>query len=625
MANFNELKTAIAEVIKQNGNEEITGDVLQYVLIEMVTALGGGQRFGGVITTESDPAATDGAMFYVGGHGTYTNLSGIEVTVGEGQFGIFMFNGTWTARVITVAKPVDAAITEDGKNPVEGGAIYAEFEKLREAGYLFAGLAVPSTRPAQNLTERIFYIATQAGNYQYFGGGGLNLDRGFNIISFDGESWTNVLVFAMTDTVSDGGTGLVTSGGVFDVVKEKVDKEEGKGLSQENFTTNEKNKLHDLPTASEIAEALALKQNVLTFDNEPMQGSSNPVKSGGVYDAIKYFITRSVDDLINYYTKSNTYNKTEINDLLAGIVQFQYEVVGELPEASAQTMNKIYLVPSPNPELKNVKDEYITIRKYDEFGHIVYDWEQIGTTTVDLSGYYTSAQTDAAITAALNEALASYSTTAEMQEAISTAIATALAEYYTKAEIDAMLDEARGTLATLTLTASTDLVKVGVGTSVGLVFKSNVAATAITLKRGASVITSGTGKTLEFSDLLLVADEGTVVYTAEAVIGGQTRTVTVSVDVVEAVYYGGGTDASQIVNTPSARRTPAGRYAFNIAQAESSIFVLVPMSMDVSYVTLGGLEVPMEPATGIVVESKPYKCYQSSNTYDAGSYVINVF
>ena len=37
------------------------------------------------------------------------------------------------------------------------------------------------------------------------------------------------------------------------------------------------------------------------------------------------------------------------------------------------------------------------------------------------------------------------------------------------------------------------------------------------------------------------------------------------------------------------------------------------------------IEVPMEAPTGIVVGNLAYKCYQSSNTYDAGIYNINVY
>lgn len=43
-------------------------------------------------------------------------------------------------------------------------------------------------------------------------------------------------------------------------------------------------KLSNLPNATELATLFAGKQNVLTFDNAPVSGSDNPVKSGGLYD-----------------------------------------------------------------------------------------------------------------------------------------------------------------------------------------------------------------------------------------------------------------------------------------------------------------------------------------------------
>ena len=142
------------------------------------------------------------------------------------------------------------------------------------------------------------------------------------------------------------------------------------------------------------------------------------------------FITKSVNDLTYYYLKSETFTKSEVNALIAAVQQFTYQSVAELPTASADTMNKIYLVPSTNPETKNVKDEYITIAVTDQ-GTTTYSWEQIGSTTIDLSGYYTSAQTDAAI----NTALSAYSTTSQMNAAISAAVAS----YYTKTEVDALI------------------------------------------------------------------------------------------------------------------------------------------------------------------------------------------
>ena len=69
------------------------------------------------------------------------------------------------------------------------------------------------------------------------------------------------------------------------------------------------------------------------------------------------------------------------------------------------------------------------------YSGIIYYFEQIGETAIDLSNYYTKAQTNAEITNALNTALANYSTTQQM----TSSIAAAIANYYTKAQVDAMI------------------------------------------------------------------------------------------------------------------------------------------------------------------------------------------
>ena len=160
---------------------------------------------------------------------------------------------------------------------------------------------------------------------------------------------------------------------------------------------------------------------------------------------IANFITASVNNLVNYYLKSETYTRAEVQQLIDAVKQFTYVSVAELPTASADTMNKIYLVPSTNPQTKNVKDEYITISVTDQ-GTTTYSWEQIGSTEINLTNYYTKSQTDAAITAALNTALASYSTTTQVGTIVSTAITTALTSYYNKTEIDAQMAQKQSVL-----------------------------------------------------------------------------------------------------------------------------------------------------------------------------------
>lgn len=117
------------------------------------------------------------------------------------------------------------------------------------------------------------------------------------------------------------------------------------------------------------------------------------------------YVTKSVNDLVNYYLKSETYTKTEVQTLINAVKQFTYEVVQTLPTATADTMHKIFLVPSADPQTQNVKDEYITIDNGIE-AQTRYTWEQIGSTAIDLSGYVT--------TTALNTALADYTSTAAL-------------------------------------------------------------------------------------------------------------------------------------------------------------------------------------------------------------------
>ena len=90
------------------------------------------------------------------------------------------------------------------------------------------------------------------------------------------------------------------------------------------------------------------------------------------------FITKLVNDLSNYYLKSETYTKTEVHNLIGQIGSIQFQVVNELPLTGNSSY--IYLVPSSNPTTQNIKDEYI----WDNNA-----WEQIGSTQIDLTGYAT--------------------------------------------------------------------------------------------------------------------------------------------------------------------------------------------------------------------------------------------
>ena len=192
-----------------------------------------------------------------------------------------------------------------------------------------------------------------------------------------------------------------------------------------------------------------------TAYQEPVGGIPETDLSAELQAKIASFITQTVNNLVNYYLKSDTYSAAQVDALIAAVKQFQYTAVSTLPTASADTMGIIYLVPGSSPKQQNVKDEYITL-SMNEGGETTYYWEMIGQTTIDLSNYYTKTQTDAAITAAVNAALTDYATTTLVGTMISTAINTALTQYYNKTQVDNI---ANGKTDKLTMTGEGAAVK----------------------------------------------------------------------------------------------------------------------------------------------------------------------
>ena len=94
MANWTTLKAAIADVIKTNGNQEITGAVLQNTLNSIVNTVGENSTFAGIATPSTNPGVPDGPVFYFANEqGIYSNFNGIEL-VNE-EIAILEWKGDW--------------------------------------------------------------------------------------------------------------------------------------------------------------------------------------------------------------------------------------------------------------------------------------------------------------------------------------------------------------------------------------------------------------------------------------------------------------------------------------------------------------------------------------------------
>lgn len=174
------------------------------------------------------------------------------------------------------------------------------------------------------------------------------------------------------------------------------------------MSAEDKGKLNDLPTATELAQELGGKANSADLATVATSGSYNDLSDKPDLSA---FITNSVDDLVNYYLKSETYTKIEVQQLIGAIQQFHYEVYPTLPQTGAS--NVLYLIGPTGTGTD----------KYEEYVYANNDWTKIGDSSIDLSGYVT--------TEALTTALAGYVT--------SSALSTALANYYNKTEVDGLL------------------------------------------------------------------------------------------------------------------------------------------------------------------------------------------
>ena len=168
----------------------------------------------------------------------------------------------------------------------------------------------------------------------------------------------------------------------------KVDKETGKGLSTEDYTTSEKQKLGGIESNAQKNVIEGITVNGTSVSPDP-----NKVIALTVID-------KAVNDLLNYYLKSDTYSKTEVDNIISAVKNSRFAVVNQLPTTDIST-NTIYLVPKTvGTSTLNVRDEYINTDGTSA------GWELIGDTEIDLSGYVTDDE--------LATALADYTTTTNL-------------------------------------------------------------------------------------------------------------------------------------------------------------------------------------------------------------------
>lgn len=162
MANYSVLKSAIEAVIKTNGNNEITGALLQQSLISMITSLGAHYDFVDVATPSTNPGTPDqNVMYFTATAGTYTNFGGIVVN--EGEFCALCWNGSW------IKKTTGAASAKVlGENIFEPGSV----NSTTGADAIYSTLARTAYIPCKTgdvINGYIFRVNLYDENFRFLG------------------------------------------------------------------------------------------------------------------------------------------------------------------------------------------------------------------------------------------------------------------------------------------------------------------------------------------------------------------------------------------------------------------------------------------------------------------------
>ena len=101
MSQYQAIKAATNAYIKTNGRQEITGAILNAVMIATIDSLGRFYQFVGYATPDTDPGNIDQNIAYLAGTpGTYSHLGGF--TLAPGEVAVLKFDGQWKKEIVIV-------------------------------------------------------------------------------------------------------------------------------------------------------------------------------------------------------------------------------------------------------------------------------------------------------------------------------------------------------------------------------------------------------------------------------------------------------------------------------------------------------------------------------------------
>ena len=123
-----------------------------------------------------------------------------------------------------------------------------------------------------------------------------------------------------------------------------------------NYSNTDKNKLDNIEANAEVN----IQSNWNTTDESDDSFILNKPTSLSAFTNDSGFIDNTTTNLTNYYLKTETYSKTEVNTMISGISTLNILVVETLPTSNIST-STIYLVRKAVTETENIYTEYINI------------------------------------------------------------------------------------------------------------------------------------------------------------------------------------------------------------------------------------------------------------------------
>lgn len=212
MANYANLEAAIQAAIYENNTNDITGAALQTVLLQMVSDMGkSGMLCNGVCDGNTvPPVAPDSNIFYIAPTGTYSNFGGL--TVADGEWAIFIYNGSWQKQSVPVVT-ADAVPTTGSTNPVQSGGVADALEQKADIDGYYSTLTAGA---AENLVGRgsvlAEYTRRTSGGSASIGSGAATIEK----IHGNTIAW-NQLVDAATVSYTNVGLTITATNGHYTI------------------------------------------------------------------------------------------------------------------------------------------------------------------------------------------------------------------------------------------------------------------------------------------------------------------------------------------------------------------------------------------------------------------------